>query len=85
MDHMTVIVKNTRGFGLVGINVIGVSQLRNVSFVNNTNSGVCNVSKLSISHSQLIAYDSANQLGGATAFMFFDCHDQSTMKEESLH
>ena len=83
MDH--VIVKNTRGFGLVGINVIGVSQLRNVSFVNNTNSGVCNVSKFSISHSELIAYDSANQLGGATAFMFFDCHDQPTMKEESLH
>ena len=72
MEH--VIVKNTRGFGLVGINVIGVSQLRNVLFINNTNSGVCNAS---ISRSQLIAYDSANQLGGATAFMFFDYHNQS--------
>ncbi len=76
MEHM--IVKNTRGFGLVGINVIGISQLRNVLFYNNTNSGVCNVSKYSIHSSELIAYDSANQLGGATVFMFFDYHNQTT-------
>ena len=78
-----VIVKNTRGFGLVGINVIGVSQLRNVLFVNNTNSGVCNASKYSVNPSELIAYDSANQLGGATAFMFFDYHNNQTIYQGS--
>ena len=72
-----VIVKNTRGFGLVGINVIGISLLRNVLFVNNTNPGVCNVSKYSLNPSEAIAYDSAYQLGGATVFMFFDYHDQT--------
>ena len=75
MEH--VIVKNTRGFGLVGINVIGISQLTNVLFFNNTNSGVCNVTKYSVPNSELIPYDSANRVGGASVFMFFDYHNQT--------
>ena len=75
MEH--VIVKNTRGFGLVGINVIGISQIRNALFVNNTNPGVCSVLMYLPNPSDSIAYDSANQLGGAAVFMYFDYHDQT--------
>ena len=73
MEHVTVM--NTRGFGLVGINVIGTSQLKNVTFFNNKNPGVChtNVSANTIYHpSEVIEYDSLNQLGGAAAFLYFD-------------
>ena len=63
MEHVTVM--NTRGFGLVGINVIGTSQLRNVTFFNNTNPEVCltNVSvNPTYTINQMIEYDSLNQL-----------------------
>ena len=70
MEHVTVM--NTSGFGLVGINVIGTSQLRNVTFFNNTNPGVCNVSTYSFDLREVIEYDSLNQLGGAAAFLYFD-------------
>ena len=79
-----VMVKNTRGFGLVGINVIGISQLRHVLFFNNTNlaTGACfNVSVLAgflvTDPSGFIAYESANLVGGAAFFVFFDYHNQT--------
>ena len=64
-------VMNTRGFGLVGINVIGRSELRNVQFFNNTNPGPCDPSQdiFSPSPDELQQYDS---LGGAAVFMYFD-------------
>ena len=73
-----VTVMNTRGFGLVGINVIGSSQLNSVLFFNNTHPGTC-VSPhfLGIFPSKSIDFDSRNRLGGAAAFMYFDYHDQT--------
>ena len=41
MTIESVTIKNTRGFGLVGINVIGNSLLSDVVFFNNTKTGVC--------------------------------------------
>ena len=76
-------MKNTRGFGLVSINVIGISQLRHDLFVNNTNPGeYLNVSLFTVR--QLITYDSANQLGGAAVFIFFDYHDQTIHQENQF-
>ena len=69
------IVKNTRGFGLVGINVIGVSQLRNVLFFNNTNPGAC-LKVLAANLNGFFAYDSANLVGGAAFFVYFDYQDE---------
>ena len=81
MEQVT--VKNTRGFGLVGINVIGISQLRNILFVNNTNLNpggiVCLQASLSLftNLSTFIAYESTNLVGGAAVFVYFDYHDQT--------
>lgn len=77
MEHMTIM--NTRGFGLVGINVIGTSQMSDSVFFNNTKRGACRTSS---THSvtdlnELIDYDSTNQLGGAAFFMYFDYHNQT--------
>ena len=84
MENVT--VKNTRGFGLVGVNVIGTSLLQNVVFVNNTNPGVCSTSPFAITPNfrEAIAYDSANQLGGAAVFMYFDYHNQITYQESQF-
>ena len=71
MENVTIM--NTRGFGLVGVNMIGASKLKNVHLYNNTNPGNCrkrpqnNVFTPSIS--ELYQYDS---LGGAAVFMYFD-------------
>lgn len=75
MEQVTIM--NTRGFGLVGVNVIGTSQMSDTVFFNNTNPGVCNTSANSTDHSELIDYDSANQLGGAAVFTYFDYHNQT--------
>ena len=88
MEH--VIVKNTRGLGLMGVNVIGVSQLRNVLFFNNTNPGVClNISILARAFatnltSGFIGYESANQIGGAAFFVFFDYHNQTIYQDQQF-
>ena len=62
---------NTKGFGLVGTNVVGRSELINVTFFNNTNAGECDSSRnvFNPSPSDLANYDS---LGGAAVFMYFD-------------
>ena len=39
MENVTIM--NTRGFGLVGINLIGSSQLNSILFFNNSNPGRC--------------------------------------------
>jgi transcription initiation factor TFIID subunit 2/histone acetyltransferase MYST3 len=72
-----VTIMNTRGFGLVGINVIGSSQLNSVLFFNNTYPGTC-VSPyvLGLFPTKSIDFDSRNRLGGAAAFMYFDYHNQ---------
>ena len=86
MEH--VIVKNTRGFGLVGINVIGVSQLRNVLFLNNTSPGVClSSSTLAVAFatnltSGFVTFESANLVGGAAFFVYFDYHNQQTIYQD---
>ena len=73
-----VTIMNTRGFGLVGINVIGSSQLNSVLFFNNTHPGTCvSPHLLGLSPSNSIDFDSRNRLGGAAAFMYFDYHDQT--------
>ena len=72
----SVTIKNTRGFGLVGINVIGNSLLRDVVFFNNTNTGVC-ISIQFHNVSAFVDYDNRYELGGAAAFMYFDYHDQA--------
>ena len=72
----SVTIKNTRGFGLVGINVIGNSLLSDVVFFNNTNAGVC-IPIQFLNLSAFIGYDNRYQLGGAAAFMYFDYHDQA--------
>ena len=65
---------NTRGFGLVGINVIGLSQLNSVLFFYNSNAGKCDprrnlyVYALTSSPSKYIDFDSRNRLGGAAVF-----------------
>ena len=69
MEQVSIV--NTKGFGLVGINVVGTSELKNVSFYNNTNPGECNPAQnvFNPSPSELADYDS---LGGAATFMYFD-------------
>ena len=66
-------ISNTRGFGLVGINVIGSSELKNVRFFNNTNPGPCmRTSSRDVfnpSPEDLSRYET---LGGAASFMYFD-------------
>ncbi len=73
-----VTIRSTRGFGLVGINVIGSSQLNSVLFFNNTYPGTC-VSPyvLELFPTKSIDFDSRNRLGGAAAFMYFDYHNQT--------
>ena len=75
MENVTIM--NTRGFGLVDINVIGSSQLNAVLFFNNSYPGTC-ISPyiLELFPSKSIDFDSRNRLGGAAAFMYFDFHDQ---------
>ena len=75
MENVTIM--STRGFGLVGINVIGTSQLNTVLFFNNSYPGTC-VSPyiLKLFPSKSIDFDSCNRLGGAAAFMYFDYHNQ---------
>ena len=79
MDNVSIV--NTRGFGLVGINVIGTSQIKNSLFYNNTNPGPCiNMSTTGNTNSnftEAIEDDSLNQLGGAATFMYFDYHNQT--------
>ena len=73
-----VTIMNTRGFGLVGVNVIGSSQLNSILFFNNSNPGTC-VSPYPLKRlhpSKSIDFDSRNRLGGAATFMYFDYHDQ---------
>ena len=69
IDQVSVV--NTKGFGLVGINVVGRSELINVSFFNNTNPGECDPSRnvFNPSPNELVNYD---LLGGAAVFMYFD-------------
>ena len=75
MENVTIM--NTRGFGLVGINVIGSSQLNSVLFFNNSNPGTCeSVYPLARFPSESIDFDSRNRLGGAAAFMYFNYCDQ---------
>ena len=68
MERVSIV--STKGFGLVGINVVGTSELINVSFFNNTNPGECDPTRkvFNPSPSELASYDS----GGAAAFMYFD-------------
>ena len=76
MDNVTIM--NTRGFGLVGINVIGNSLISDTTLVNNTNPGACKTGTSKPNDiSNLIDYDSANQLGGGAAIMYFDYHNQT--------
>ena len=79
MTMESVTIKNTRGFGLVGINVIGNSLLRDVVFFNNTNPGVCRfiTEIMTANLSAFVDYDNRYELGGAAAFMYFDYHDQA--------
>ena len=74
----SVTIKNTRGFGLVGINVIGTSLLQSVVFFNNTNPGVCDIDLLlNVNVSEVIDTDSRDNVGGAAVFIYFDYHDQT--------
>ena len=70
----SVTIKNTRGFGLVGINIIGTSLLQSIVFFNNTNAGVCSYN---VSVRELIDTDSRDHVGGAAIFMYFDYLDKS--------
>ena len=69
MEQVSIV--NTKGFGLVGINMVGTSELINVNFFNNTYPGECNPSRnvFNPSPTELANYDS---LGGAAVFMYFD-------------
>jgi hypothetical protein len=64
-------IANAKGFGLVGINVVGTPELINVTFFNNTNPGECDPFQnvFNPSPNELANYDS---LGGAAVFMYFD-------------
>ena len=77
-----VTVMNTRGFGLVGINVIGFSRLNHVLFFNNTHPGTCVPPyDWRLSPSKFIDFDSSNRLGGAAVFMYFDYHNQTLYRQ----
>ena len=76
MENVTIM--NTRGFGLVGINVFGFSQLSGVHFFNNSNPGTCaSLYPLEDFPSKSIDFDSRNRSGGAAVFMYFDYHNQA--------
>ena len=69
MEHVAII--NTRGFGVVGINIIGVSQLTDVLFFNNTNPGTCNFLPVQLD-GEYIEFETRYNLGGAVALLYFD-------------
>lgn len=76
MENVTIM--NTRGFGLVGINVIGFSQLNGIHFFNNSNPGTCvSLYPLEEFPSKSIDFDSRSRSGGAAVFMYFDYHNQA--------
>ena len=65
IEHVTIM--NTRGFGLVAVNVIGTSILQGIVFYNNTNQRACTVTT---------ELDTDN-IGGAAAFLYFDYHNKT--------
>ena len=73
MENVTIM--STRGFGLVGINVIGSSRLNGVLFFNNSHPGTCVPPyRMELFPRKFIDFDSRNRLGGAAVFMYFDYH-----------
>ena len=80
MEQVSII--NTKGFGLVSINVVGTSELISVNFFNNTNPGECNPSRnvFNPSPSELTNYDS---LGGGAVFIYFDYLSSQTRYQGS--
>ena len=70
-------IANTKGFGLVAINVVGISELSHVNFFNNTAPGECSPTRnvFNPSPSELSDYDS---LGGGAVFMYFDYNNMAS-------
>ena len=76
MENVTIM--NTRGFGLLVINVFGFSQFYGVHFFNNSNPGTCaSLYPLEDFPSKSIDFDSHNRSGGAAVFMYFDYHNHA--------